>query len=94
VSNLTSDARQQNNIPEQVRGVVVNSVRPASPADEAGIQPGDVIQEVDRQPATSASQFASQVHQDESKGDLLLLVWSKGGSVYLTVHVDQGNQNG
>ena len=94
VSNLTPDAREQGNIPDQVHGVIVNSVRPASPAEEAGIQPGDVIQEVDRQPATSASQFANQVHQDESKGDLLLLVWSKGGSVYLTVHVDQGNQNG
>ena len=51
VSNLTADARQHINAPEQVHGVVVQSVRPASPAEDAGIQPGDVIMEVNRKPA-------------------------------------------
>jgi serine protease Do len=94
VSDLTQDARQQNNIPDGVHGVLVQNVRPESPADNAGIQPGDVIQEVNRQPATSASQFASQVQQDEKGSDLLVLVWSKGNSSYRTIHIDSGNQNG
>lgn len=94
VSDLTDDARQQNNIPDQVHGVLVQNVRPASPAEDAGIQPGDVILEVNRRPATSASQFASQVRQDENGKDLLMLVWSKGNASYRTVHTDQGNQNG
>jgi serine protease Do len=94
VGDLTQDARQQANVPEQVHGVLVENVRPGSPADDAGIQPGDVIVEVNRKPATSASQFASQVHQDEEGHDLLMLVWSKGNASYRTVHPDQGNQNG
>ncbi|MGB6690618.1 MAG: Do family serine endopeptidase [Terracidiphilus sp.] len=94
VGDLTPDARQQNNIPDQVHGVVVNNVRPASPADDAGIQPGDVIMEIDRKPVTSASQFVDQVHEDANSSDVLLLVWSKGSSVFVTVHPDQANQNG
>ncbi|MGD0631553.1 MAG: Do family serine endopeptidase [Terracidiphilus sp.] len=90
VSNLTADARQQINAPDQIKGVVVQSVRPASPADEAGIQPGDVILEVNRKPAESASQFANEMHQNQDGKDILLLVWSKGNASYRTIHPDQG----
>ena len=48
VAELTPDVRQQLHIPSQVQGVAVESVRPASPADDAGLAPGDVILEVDR----------------------------------------------
>src|ERR1017187_6516825 len=58
VSNLTAEARQHFDVPEQVHGVIVENVRPGSSADEAGIQPGDIIVEVNRKPAESASQFA------------------------------------
>src|SRR5580658_5618657 len=94
VGNLTADARQQINAPEQLHGVVVQSVRPASPADEAGIQPGDVILEVNRKPAESASEFASVVHQSQQGKDLLLLVWSKGNASYRTLHTDQDEPKG
>jgi serine protease Do len=94
VANLTADARQQFNVPEQVHGVLVQNVRSGSPADDAGIQPGDVILEVDRKPADSATQFASAVHQNKDGKDLLMLVWSKGNSSYRTIHPDEDNQNG
>ncbi|HEY1903197.1 MAG TPA: Do family serine endopeptidase [Terracidiphilus sp.] len=94
VSNLTADTRQQINAPDQIRGVVVQSVRPASPADDAGLQPGDVILEINRKPAESASQFANEVHQDENGKDILLLVWSKGNASYRTIHPDQDQSNG
>jgi serine protease Do len=94
VGNLTPEARQQFNVPDQVHGVVVENVRPASPADDAGIQSGDIILEVDRKPADSASQFVNEVHQNKDGKDLLMLVWSKGNSSYRTIHPDQNNQNG
>jgi serine protease Do len=90
VANLTADTRQQINAPEQVHGVVVETVRPASPAEDAGLQPGDVIMEVNRKPAGSASDFANAVHQSQEGKDLLLLVWSKGNASYRTIHPDQG----
>jgi serine protease Do len=93
VSELTPDVRQQLHIPSQVQGVAVQTVRPASPADEAQLAPGDVILEVNRHPITSADQFVSQVHATPGR-DLLLLVWSQGNASYRVVHPDAGNQNG
>jgi serine protease Do len=94
VTDLTADARQQINAPDQIHGVVVENVRPASPADEAGLQPGDIILEVNRKPAQSASQFASELHQNRDGKDLLLLVWSKGNASYRTIHPDQDEPRG
>jgi serine protease Do len=94
VSNLTPDARQQLNIPDTVHGVVVQNVRPGSPADDAALQPGDVILEVDRQPASSADQFVNEVHKNPAGQDMLLLVWSKGNASYRTLRPDSTEQNG
>jgi len=93
VANITPDVRQQLHLPEQLHGVAVSNVRPASPAEDAGLAPGDVILEVDRHPTTSADQFVSQVHGNPADRDILLLVWSKGNASYRIVHTDQ-NQNG
>jgi serine protease Do len=93
VAELAPEARQQFNVPDHVHGVVVQNVRPASPAGEAGIQPGDVILEIDRKPTESISQFADELRQNKDGKDLLMLVWSKGNASYRTIHADQGNQN-
>jgi serine protease Do len=90
VSDLTADAKQQISAPDELKGAVVESVRPGSPAEDAGLQPGDVIIEVDRKPTASASQFVNQVHADSGK-DLLLLVWSKGNASYRTIHPEPQN---
>ncbi len=93
VGDLTPEARQQFDVPDHVHGVVVQSVRPASPADEAGIQPGDVILEVDRKPTETVSQFADELRQNKDGKDVLMLVWSKGNASYRTIHCDQSNHN-
>jgi serine protease Do len=94
VSELTPDVREQMHIPSQVQGVAIQTVRPASPADDAGLTPGDVILEVDRHPVTSAQQFVEQAHANAAGKDLLLLVWSQGAAGYRVVHPDSGNQSG
>jgi len=91
VGELTEDARQQIHAPEQVHGVLVQRVRPDSPAEDAGLQPGDVILEVNRKPASSASAFVDAVHNTPAGKDVLLLVWSKGNASYRTVHPDGSN---
>jgi len=92
VADLNSDARQQLNAPDDLHGVLVQNVRPASPADDAGLQPGDVILEINRKPAASADQFLGVVHQTPAGKDLLLLVWSHGNATYRTLH--PADQNG
>jgi serine protease Do len=94
VAELTPDVRQQLHIPSQVNGVAVQSVRPASPAEDAGLTSGDVILEVNRKPVTSAEQFVSEAHAAPAGKDLLLLVWSQGNASYRVVHTDGGEQSG
>jgi serine protease Do len=89
VANLDDQVRQQFNVPDQVKGVMIQDVRPGSPAEDAGLQPGDVIQEVNRKPAGDASQFATAVHAAPADKDILLLIWSKGNASYRTIRPDQ-----
>ncbi|WP_263359699.1 Do family serine endopeptidase [Acidicapsa ligni] len=93
VNDLTPDIRQQLNIPTQVNGVAVESVRPASPAEDAGLTPGDVILEVNRHPLQSADTFVSEVHSTPTGKDILLLVWSRGGATYRVIHPDSSSNN-
>jgi serine protease Do len=94
VANLTPDLRSQFNIPTQIKGAAIESVRPASPADDAGLSAGDVIIEVNRHPVESADNFVNQVHSVATGKDILLLVWSHGGATYRVVHPDQATDNG
>ena len=94
VGDITPDIRQQLNLPSHLNGAAVQSVRPASPAEDAGIGPGDVILEVNRHPVANADKFVSEVHSVPAGKDILLLVWSRGGTTYRVVHTDQANQNG
>lgn len=94
VNDLTPDLRSQLNIPTQVKGVAIEKVLPASPADDAGLQPGDVIVEVNRRPVDGAENFANIVHSAPVGKDMLLLVWSQGGTTYRVVHPDGGAQSG
>jgi len=94
VDDLNQDARQQLQVPEEVKGAAIANVRPGSPADDAGLQPGDVVLEVNRKPVVSAEQFADAVHATPAGRDILLLVWSKGSDSYRVVHPTDSSQNG
>jgi len=90
LSDLNADVRQQLGIPEGVHGAAVGNVRAGSPADDAGIAPGDVILEVNRKPVNSAEQLVGEVKGTPAGKDVLLLVWSKGNATYRVVHPSNG----
>jgi serine protease Do len=94
VANLTPDLRQQFNVPDQVKGAVIQSVRPGSPAEDAGLAPGAVILGVNRHPVEDADGFVNQLHSQPAAKDVLLLVWANGGASYLVLHADGNDQNG
>jgi serine protease Do len=52
---LTPDMRDQLSVPDGVNGAVVRAVRPGSPAEDAGLRPGDVIVGVGNQKIASPS---------------------------------------
>jgi serine protease Do len=90
MSDITPDVRQQLNLPENVKGAAIQSVRPGSPAEDAGLQPGDVIVQVNRHDVDSANQAAASVRAIPAGQDVLLLVWSNGGESYRVLHPDRG----
>ncbi|AFL87710.1 trypsin-like serine protease with C-terminal PDZ domain [Terriglobus roseus DSM 18391] len=90
MSDLTPEVRQQMNIPASVNGAAIAQVRPGSPAEDAGLQPGDVIMEVNRKPVASADQLASNIKTVPNGKEMLLLVWSNGGASYRVVTPNQG----
>ena len=94
VENLSPDLRSQLRAPENTKGVVVDSVRPGSPADDAGLAQGDIILEVNRKPVDSVNAFADQVHAVPAGKDVLLLVWSRGGTTYRVLHTAGEKETG
>jgi len=84
VGDLDPQTRRQMNIPDTVKGAVITQVDPASPAAEAGLRPGDVIQELNRQPVQSAEQAVKMTEAPKDK-ITLLRIWSNGGSRFVVV---------
>jgi serine protease Do len=85
VGDLDSQARRQFNLPGNVNGVVVTDVAPDSPAAEAGIKPGDVIQEINRKPVKTADEAVKMTEKTSDDKRTLLRVWSNGGSHFVVV---------
>jgi serine protease Do len=73
-------------LPRGAQGLLVREVDPAGPAAEAGIQPGDVIMEVNRQPARSVADVSAALKRSGSK-PVLLLINRGGHNMYVTVPV-------
>jgi serine protease Do len=84
VADLDSGARQQFEIPNTVKGVVVTQVDPNSAAAEAGLRAGDVIQEINRKPVKTAEE-AVQMTEKATDKTTLLRIWRNGGSRYVVV---------
>jgi serine protease Do len=90
LSDLTPDVRQQIHADDGVHGAVVEQVVPGSSADNAGLQRGDVIMEVNRHTVSSAADVKSQLAGITKDGDALVLVWTNGGSTFRVLHPTQG----
>jgi serine protease Do len=86
LSDLTPDARQQLQLPRDVRGALVARVQPGSPADNAGISQGDIVLEVNRQQTGSAADAKQALGKIPNGEDALLLVRSNGGNSFRVLH--------
>ena len=68
---------------EPGQGVLIESVENDSPAEEAGIHPGDLIVEVNRERITSVEEFNNAMRKTGSK--VLLLIKVKDGSRFVVL---------
>jgi S1-C subfamily serine protease len=85
VRGVTPEIARQHGLPASY-GVEVGSVRPGSPADAAGVQPGDVI--VGIGPYTlngGAEQFRTAVAARHPGDAMAITVWRDGEQFAVTV---------
>src|ERR1700730_17864636 len=90
LGNLTPELRDQLQAPREIHGAVIEQVQPASPADNAGLQPGDIILEVNRHKVQTASDVQQALSKVTKGEDALLLVWSNGGNTFRVLHSPEG----
>ena len=67
------------------QGVVVAGVEPGSPADQASIEQGDVILEVNRKQVKNVEDIRKEMDKADSKGQTLLLVRRGGHNLYVVL---------
>jgi Do/DeqQ family serine protease len=89
VAPLTPDVASQLRLPANTRGIVVQNVDPDGRASDAGIRPGDVIQEVNRQPVTSVEELRTAVRRNSDR-PTLLLINREGADIFVTVKPARG----
>jgi serine protease Do len=70
-------------------GVLVSSVASGSPADDAGLRPGDIIREIDRATVEDVETYERLIREAEPGDTLLLLVRRTSGQLYLTLSVPE-----
>jgi len=83
VEDLTPEIARQLRLSPDTRGVVVDSVDGASQAARAGLERGDVIEEINRKPVDSVSDFDQAMAQ--GRDEPLLLLVNRGGSTHYVV---------
>jgi serine protease Do len=89
VGDIHARAREQLNIPGDLKGAIVTDIDEDSAAYEAGLREGDVILEINRKPVGSADEAVELSAKNDKKGSVLLRVWSRGGTRYVVVKEDK-----
>jgi serine protease Do len=83
VKKLDPQIRERLRIPEEVKGVLVADVEAGSAAAEFGLQPGDIVMEVNRKATPDIPAFKQAVQKEAKR--LLLLIYRDGNTLFLAI---------
>ena len=89
---LSPDLQNQLDVPEGTHGAVVREVQPGSPADQAGLQAGDVIVGVGDRQVGSPSEAASAIRNASKDHAVALRIIRNGEPVFVGVNLDQSSE--
>ncbi|SMP25839.1 serine protease Do [Laceyella tengchongensis] len=85
VADLTQEARQQLNLPNNITsGVALYELEPGSPADQAGMEPGDVITALDGQTVKSGSDIRQYMYTKKAVNDKMEVTYFRDGKKQTT----------
>ncbi len=86
VEALTAELKSQLKLPEQTSGVVVKEVKPGSAAEAAGLQQGDVIQEINRETVENLTDYQNIASKIEKESLVVLLLSRRGNNLFVAVN--------
>lgn len=86
VEALTEERKKQLNLPEMVSGVVVSQVKQGSAAEAAGLQQGDLIQEVNREVIKNLSDYENIASKIEKEELVVLLLNRRGNNLFVAIN--------
>jgi len=89
VTPLTPELAERTKASKDAHGLVVEDVNPNGRAADAGIQAGDVIQEVNREPVKSIDDLRAALKKTTDK-PTLLLIQRQGSNLFVTVKPSNG----
>src|SRR5208337_1800879 len=93
VGDITPEIAQQFHL-ESSKGVVIQKVAPDSPSAEAGLQPGDVVLEVNHDKIAALADFVAKAKEAQSRKKPALLLVQRGGATLYTVIKPAGEAQG
>jgi serine protease Do len=82
---ITPEVTRQLDLPRGKGGAIVSNVNRGSAAANAGVQPGDVIVEVNRAPVANISQVTRALQNAGPGTPVFLVVWRDGQETFLTM---------
>jgi serine protease Do len=85
---ITPEIAAQLNL-TQKSGVVILEVDSGSPAEEAGLQAGDIVAEIDREKIANMNQFNKKMSSYKTGDTILFLIKREGSSIFLTLKVEK-----
>ncbi|MBX3025661.1 DegQ family serine endoprotease [bacterium] len=85
VQNLTPEIAESLGIDPKTKGVVVAGIEQGSPADDAGLQRGDVILEVNRSPVANEAAYKKALKKLEKGKSALLLVRRGDNTIFMAL---------
>jgi len=89
---LSPDLRGQLDVPDGTKGAVVRNVEPGSPAEQAGLQPGDVIVGVGGKQVTSPGEAATAIRGAAKDHAVALRIIRDGQARFVGVNLDQSSE--
>ncbi len=93
VQDLSPEIARELGVDADARGVVVSSVTPGSPAEEAGVRPGDLIEMVGNKSVTNVADFRRQL-ADRAKNESVLVLVRRGDQTLFRVIKPSANDEG
>jgi serine protease Do len=89
VAPLTPELAARAKAPKDAKGLFVEDVNPDGRAAAAGIQAGDIIQEVNRQTVNSVDDLRTAMKKSTDK-PALMLINRQGNDIFVTVRPSNG----